>query len=219
MILIIGGTGPFRALSAGEKNIFPFLYPSRDGRLSETDAELLSHPSDVSIGLLSCNNLISQCHTSAGLWQHLMSVALFSSVSNFMTSPLFCSMACSGLWTCNDNWERKQSSAQLCTKSFCQGLKLQVCAYDCVYTGLTVKIIIRRKLNLEIFSLLCWLGKKCCSVFFFFFLTTVIGCGFLYRSENKQFLTCLRKGGLGPIFVRYMKVQIKVRLKLIQIMK
>lgn len=129
IILIIGGTGPFWALWAEEKNIFLFLYP-QDGRLSETDAELLSHPSDVSIGLLSCNNLISQHRTSAGLWRHLMSVALFSSVSNFMTSPLFYSMACSGLWTCNDNWEGKQSSAQLCTKSFCQGLKSQVYTYD-----------------------------------------------------------------------------------------
>lgn len=92
------------------------------------DVEPLSH---VSVGLLSCNNLISQRHASTGLWRHLMSVALFSSVSNFMTSPLFYSMARSGLWTCNDNWEEKQCCAQLCTKSFCQQLKLWVSAYDC----------------------------------------------------------------------------------------
>lgn len=122
---------PSEALYAGEKNIFLFP-PQQDGRLSETDAEMLSHPSDVSIGLLSCNNLISQRHTSTGLWQHLMRVALCSSVSNFMTSPLFYSMAHSGLWTCNNNLREKQYSTQLCAKSFCQELKLWMYAYDCM---------------------------------------------------------------------------------------
>lgn len=41
-------------------------------------------------------------------------------------------MARSGLWTSNDNWEEKQCSAQLRTKSFCQEPKLWVYAYDCV---------------------------------------------------------------------------------------
>lgn len=113
------------------KSIFFSLFLNKMGG-SKTDAEMLSHPPDVSIGLLSCNNLISQCHTSTGLWQHLMSVAVFSSVSNFMTSPIFYSMARSGLWTSNDNWEEKQCSAQLRTKSFCQEPKLWVYAYDCV---------------------------------------------------------------------------------------
>lgn len=66
MILIIGGTGPVGALCSGEESIF-LSPPQQDGRLSETDAEMLSHPSDVSVGLLSCNNLISQRHTSTGL--------------------------------------------------------------------------------------------------------------------------------------------------------
>lgn len=133
MILIIGGAGLSQLCGLEKRTFFSFFIPQWDGRLSETDAELLSHPSDVSIGLLSCNNLISQHHISTGLWRHLMSVALFSSVSNFMTSPLLYYMACSGLWTCNDNWEGKQSNAQLCTKSFCQGLKLWVCALCCVW--------------------------------------------------------------------------------------
>lgn len=151
MILIIGGTGPLSL-------------PLQDGRLSKTDAVMLSHPSDVSVGLLSCNNLISQRHTSTGLWRHLMSVALFSSVSNFMTSPLFYSAARSGLWLCNDNWEEKQCSAQLCTKSFCQEVKLWVYAYEaCVCAGLVMKIITRWKVNLNIF---CCAGQRKWRFFF-----------------------------------------------------
>lgn len=98
MILIIGAFGPFRAFWVPEKcRISSLFYPYEDWSLCETDAELLRPPpppSDVSIGLLSCNNLISQRCTSAGLWRHLMSVVLFSSVSNFMTSPLFYSVLC-----------------------------------------------------------------------------------------------------------------------------
>lgn len=131
MIFIIGGSGPFRAVCAWKKYIFLSL-PQQDGRLQNWCRDVEPPPPDVSIGLLSCNNLISQCHTSTGLWQHLMSVAVFSSVSNFMTSPIFYSMARSGLWTSNDNWEEKQCSAQLRTKSFCQEPKLWVYAYDCV---------------------------------------------------------------------------------------
>lgn len=134
------------------KSIFFSLFLNKMGG-SKTDAEMLSHPPDVSIGLLSCNNLISQCHTSTGLWQHLMSVAVFSSVSNFMTSPIFYSMARSGLWTSNDNWEEKQCSAQLRTKSFCQEPKLWVYAYDCACVWLVMKIITWWKASLEMFYL------------------------------------------------------------------
>lgn len=114
------------------KMFFPLFLDKMGGFLKQMQMKtaMLSHPSDVSVGLLSFNDLISQQHTSTGLWQHLMSVVLFSSVSNFMTSPLFHPVARSGLWTCNDNWEEKQCSAQLCTKSFCKELKLWVCAYD-----------------------------------------------------------------------------------------
>lgn len=58
MILIIGGTRPFGALCSREENIF-LLTPQQDGGLSETDAEMLSNLSDVSIGLLGCYSLIS----------------------------------------------------------------------------------------------------------------------------------------------------------------
>lgn len=113
-----------------KKIAFPFLLVNSIGgflRHMQMKTEMLSHPSDVSVGLLSCNNLISQHHTSTGPWRHLMRVVLFSSVSNFMTSPLFYSVAHSVLWTCNDNWEEKLCSAQLCTKSLCQELKLWPC--------------------------------------------------------------------------------------------
>lgn len=94
--------------------------------LMQMKTEMWCHPSAVSVGLLSCNNLISQHHTSTGLWQHLMRVVLFSSVSNFMTSPLFYSTARGGLWTCNDNWEGEKKCAVPS-----QELKLCVCTYAC----------------------------------------------------------------------------------------
>lgn len=134
-----------------KKCIFLSL-PQQDGRLWNWCRDVVLPP-DVSIGLLSCNNLISQCHTSTGLWQHLMSVAVFSSVSNFMTGSIFYSMARSGLWTSNDNWEEKQCSAQLRTKSFCQEPKLWVYAYDCACVGLVMKIIAQWKIHLEMFYL------------------------------------------------------------------
>lgn len=62
----------------------------------------------------------------------------------------------------------------------------------------------------------------CFLFFFFFYIGTSLGVLSLIdqkTNRGQQFLTCLRRGGLGPIFIRFMKVQIKVRLKLIKIMK
>lgn len=135
--------------------------------LMQMKTEMWCHPSAVSVGLLSCNNLISQHHTSTGLWQHLMRVVLFSSVSNFMTSPLFYSTARGGLWTCNDNWEGEKKCAVPS-----QELKLCVCTYACFSVYVCVCVHERVCMMISFSAILCSMKSAISSWLFFIAFTS-----------------------------------------------